>query len=179
MKVEVESRGFAFRLDNDTRSHIEAVARWLVDSHGKPGLLLRGDVGNGKTSLATAVINLIEFVTELQDGYGNRKKVLSLTAKKISRYVMTEEGRKTYEKLLVAPMLAIDELGEEPTEVMSYGMLYEPMKDLLLERYDRQLFTIATSNLGADQMRDKYSSRVTDRFREMMEVVNFKNPSYR
>lgn len=179
LKVEVANRNRRLIFNDSTKEHILHIARWLVDGDGKPGLMLRGYVGNGKTSLLLAVINLVGFITEEAGGYSNRKEIVFRTAKEIARMMTTEEGRNEYSKLVRTPLLAIDELGEEPAQVMVYGMIHEPLKDLLLERYSRQLFTIVTSNLKSAQMEEKYSTRITDRFREMMEVVNFKNTSYR
>lgn len=140
---------------------------------------MRGDVGNGKTALMKAIINLVSFVTEEVDGYSARKEIRFITAKEISRLMTTEEGRNEYNKMVSTPMLAIDELGEEPAEVMVYGMIYQPLKELLLERYGKQLFTMITSNLTVVKIKERYTHRVTDRFREMMEVINFTNNSYR
>lgn len=179
LKVEVANRNRKLQFNESTKGHILQIARWLVDGDGKPGLMLRGDVGNGKTSLLLSVINLVGFATEATYGYSNRKEIVFKTAKEISRMMTTEEGRKEYSRLVKTPMLAIDELGEEPGQVMVYGMIHEPLKDLLLERYSRQLFTMVTSNLKGTQIEEKYSTRIRDRFREMMEVVNFKEASFR
>lgn len=178
LKVEVESRGRSLILDEFTKEHILQVARWLIDKNGKCGLLLRGGLGNGKTSTMKAIINLIEYITEVSD-YSNRKIIKCFSAKDIASMITSEQGRNEYKSLCKEPLLAIDELGEEPSEIISYGMIYEPLKDLLLKRYNDQKFTLITSNLISDAMKAKYSSRITDRFREMMEIVNFKNKSYR
>lgn len=90
-----------------------------------------------------------------------------------------------YLKLFNEELLAIDEVGEEPAEIISYGMVYTPIRDLLEERYNRQRLTIITTNLVQSekkqlfQIRDHYGERVVDRFREMMKIVPFHNSSYR
>lgn len=145
----------------------------------KPGLMLRGDVGNGKTSLMRAIRLLVSFVTEQAKGYGNRMTIPEWSARKIALLCGDEQGRKEYRNLIEEPLLAIDELGEEPSDVISYGMVYEPLKDLLLERYNKQLFTIVTTNLTRDKIEAKYSKRIADRFSEMMCIINFTNSSYR
>jgi len=48
------------------------------------------------------------------------------------------------------PMLAIDDMGIEPLEVMEYGNMVSPIVELLTRRYDEQLFTIMTTNLTPD-----------------------------
>ena len=76
-------------------------------------------------------------------------------------------------------MLAIDDLGIEPAEVMDYGNILNPVIDLISYRYNEQLFTIVTTNLNPKQIRDKYGDRIADRFNEMMKKVIFENDSYR
>ena len=67
----------------------------------------------------------------------------------------------------------------EPTEVVEYGNVLNPIIDLIEYRYLRQLFTLVTTNLTAEQIRKKYGNRIADRFNEMLEVIVFKNQSYR
>jgi DNA replication protein DnaC len=47
--------------------------------------------------------------------------------------------------------------------------------DILSYRYDEQLCTLATTNLGAEDIETYYDGRIKDRFREMMLIVNFKD----
>lgn len=178
MKIETERRGHKFILDEATRSHIEEASKWLIGVNDKPGIMLRGYVGNGKTTMMRAMILVISFITEL-NGYNNRVVVPIYTARRIAALCAEKETRVEYRKLIGLPILAIDDLGEEPGEIINYGMVYEPLKDMLLERYDKQLATIVTTNLQKDKLIEKYSERVYDRFREMMGVINFKNASYR
>ena len=86
---------------------------------------------------------------------------------------------KKIEKLKKEPMLAIEDMGRESTEVLDYGNVYNPVIDLLEYRYDQQLFTAFTSNLSVDELAKKYGTRITDRFREMFLKVVFTNQSYR
>jgi len=180
MKAEVAFRRRAIELDDATRTHIELAARWITDPNGKAGLLLMGICGNGKTTLMRAIARLIAFLTEETLGYSKRKTVRLISAKEIARCCAA--GRNAagdYTGLFAEPMLAIDDLGTEPAEVVSYGMAYTPLVDLLCERYDRQLLTIVTTNLTATGIDTAYGQRVHDRLREIMEVIPFNNPSYR
>lgn len=67
----------------------------------------------------------------------------------------------------------------EPIEVMDYGNISYPLIDLLTQRYELQQFTIITTNLTGQAIREKYGDRIADRLNEMMEKVGFTNPSYR
>lgn len=179
MKAVVESRGQKIVFDNATRDHIRDVARWLINPKGKPGIMLRGLYGNGKTTLLKALKWLIEFATEETLGYNDRKTVKFMTAKEIASLCSVEESRKRYRALFSEPMLAIDDFGEEPAECLIYGMPLNPMTDLLLHRYDRQLMTVVSTNLTSEEIGKKYGGRIRDRLKEMMETVNFENQSYR
>ena len=76
-------------------------------------------------------------------------------------------------------MLAIDDLGKEPAEVLSFGNVLSPVVDLLEYRYQHQLFTAITTNLVPDELQDKYGVRIADRFNEMLQPIVFQDVSYR
>ena len=76
-------------------------------------------------------------------------------------------------------LFAIDDLGEEPKEVLSYGNAITPVVDILEDRYRKREITLITTNLDADGIKEKYGVRVADRLREMMMIIPFTNPSYR
>lgn len=50
-------------------------------------------------------------------------------------------------------MLAIEDMGREPTEVLDYGNILNPVIDLIEYRYDAQLFTVITTNLNKKEIR--------------------------
>ncbi|MCS2960509.1 hypothetical protein NXV12_04270 [Bacteroides thetaiotaomicron] len=51
--------------------------------------------------------------------------------------------------------------------------------ELIYARYDRQLFTIATSNLADEEFGDRYGERIADRMEEMFERLHYSQKSYR
>lgn len=180
MRAETAYRHRQFILDDDTRSHILQAARWIIDPEGKPGLMMMGLCGNGKTTLMRAIARLVEFLTEEAFGYSRRKTVKLVTAKEIARICGSngEDGRQ-YESLFSDSMLGIDDVGTEPAEVMYYGRLYTPLIDLIGDRYDHQRFTIITTNLTKEEIKDHYGERIYDRLKEIMEIIVFTNNSYR
>jgi DNA replication protein DnaC len=177
MKAVVEYRGREFVFDADTKRHIQAAAKWLIDPCGTPGLLLCGLCGNGKTSLAQAINWLVGLVTEKEYGYSKRKYFELYTAKNICR-IFVKKGSE-YDDACKTDMLIIDDLGEEPREVIDYGQPHTPIIDMIHERYEMQRLTIITTNLEADDLREKYGVRVYDRLREMVTSIIFENESYR
>lgn len=182
--AEVRIRRRDLTLDEDTKNHIRAAAEWLGDPKGKIGFMMTGLYGNGKTTLMAAMCNLINWLFDSAVS-NERKSIRTVKAKDIAWLAIDKDGRKEFEKLYWEDMLAIDEVGEEPAEIIHYGMVFTPIRDLLEERYARQKFTIMATNLVESkqknllQITDHYGARVTDRIREMMKIVPFHNPSYR
>ncbi|MDY4246585.1 MAG: hypothetical protein SOX65_08945, partial [Porphyromonas sp.] len=66
-----------------------------------------------------------------------------------------------------------------PTERIEYGNITTPVVELLEYRYENMLPTIVSTNLTPSELGRKYQARIADRFNEMLEIVVFKNNSYR
>lgn len=183
-EAEVRFRRRELIADDETIDHIRIAAEWLRNPHAKSGFMMTGLYGNGKTTLLKAMCSLINYLYDSACS-NDRKQIRILNAKDIARMAIDKNLRDSYENLFYEELLAIDEVGEEPAELIVYGMVYTPLRDLLEERYARQKFTIITTNLVQNpekqlfQIRDHYGERVVDRFREMMKILPFKNDSYR
>ena len=178
-RAETNNRGNELIFDADTRKHIEDAAKWLINPNGKIGLFLIGAPGNGKTTLMRGIARLIEHITEVELGYSRRIAPKYCTARDVNR-ISTNDGRAAeYEELIRTPILCLDELGQEATEVLRYGNVETPVIDLLLTRYDKQRMTIVATNLAQDDLIAKYNERTYDRLKEMMEVITFRQDSYR
>lgn len=175
---QVEQRHCRFSADAETMSTIRQAAQWLTTDN-KFGLMLMGAPGNGKTTLTRAIYQLID-VLDLYESTGNVCHRLSInlcTAKQLVR--MAQKDWRAYREQVNAPMLAIDDLGEEAVDVMDYGNIINPVIDALSFRYNAQSFTIISTNLPNSQIRRDYGDRIADRLNEMMQVIIFTNPSFR
>ena len=188
---QVVSRGGTCRLEGFTGQIIARVARLLSsldDTQSEKlaaaprsfGIAFLGNVGNGKTTLMRAIDNVyhgaaaIRLVDPYMLGheYQNDFGIRIVKAREIAEWVRTDPAR--YRAAVDDPALGIDDLGTEPKEVIDYGRVLTPMIDLLMERYDRQLFTMITSNLNPDKIKEHYGDeRISDRLREIFEVVTF------
>lgn len=140
----------------------------------KFGILLMGNSGTGKTTLLYAL-----------QQYYRRVKYYRKEASPLLRVVMAKEIRdeddscKRIKNLCAEPLLGIDDFGAEPTENLVFGSVATPLTDLLEYRYDRQLFTVLTTNLSPAEIKAKYGNRIADRFREMFLKLIFNYQSFR
>lgn len=175
-KAEVVRRHRTFEETEETKGVISKLAGILTRQTEKFGILFCGTCGNGKTTTVYALSSAIEMLSRakmLDDGYKGLRIVNSGDVLRLAQ----DEDR--FRLLKNEELLAIDDMGREATEIMDYGNRVAPMTDLLEYRYDRQLFTLVTTNLIPKEIREKYGARIADRFNEMMNVLIFEHPTYR
>lgn len=170
------------------RENINRVSVWLCDPLKRPGLLLYGNVGTGKTTLLKAICATINRICTMEeDERGVKETVLDIPnaisivkAKQIiTEFTVRNEQNNRYNLMNKVALLAIDELGVENTEAKLYGNTSEPLIDLLCERYDKQLCTIISTNMGLEEIEERYGRRVSDRFSEMFTAIPFTEQSFR
>lgn len=178
-KGEVCERQRTFIQNTDTLRALSEIANAIVNPDGRFGIALAGTVGNGKTTALRALQRVISCLDLPDRSNPNRIAWLSLPAYKASQLVeMWEENPAQFHRLCAAPLLGIDELGEENVDVRRYGNFATPICDLLYHRYDRRLFTVITTNLG-NSIRERYGDRIADRLNEMAVKIVFRSPSFR
>ena len=157
---------------------IDRMAAWLAGDSSKFAAVLCGGCGNGKTTLVKAFQNLLSYLNiPVPDGHGKTYGMRICDAREIAGIARTDYP--AFLTLARMPMLAIDDVGIEPLEVMEYGNVVSPIVELLTKRYDEQLFTLMTTNLTPDGIRKRYGDRIADRLNEMAVVIPFKNATYR
>lgn len=181
---EMLKRGVKASVDDITRAKVAKAAKWLTGDY-KTGLLLYGTVGSGKTTLALAVCELISILHHSAI-VSESKGVARVTANNLVelRTACHDKERalaneQKFELFRSAPMLFIDDIGVESASIKTWGNELTPVIDLLYHRYDKQLFTIITSNLDDNGIGGFYGCRVADRFNEMFDRISYTNPSYR
>lgn len=179
-QVEVQRVGRVLKKDEATRNVIAKVAHWLTNKSGNDfGMMFCGMCGNGKSTLLRAIQNSFNWlrdnarfsVDEMKAGYD---KVPIYEAKKIVTDYASQE--RYYNNVAI---LGIDDLGNEPTEIVKFGQLFNPICDLLESRYNDRLITFVTTNLTPKELRVKYGARIVDRMNETMKIVVFGHNSYR
>lgn len=176
-EAQVELRGGAVQYDEMTVRNLRLVAETLAGDSHKFGLLLAGTCGNGKTTTMRAVQSVVMLLNNTYyNRCGQRIGNRLLEARGIAQLSDKTGTLNIYQ---TTPLLFIDDLGREPTEVMRYGNVTSPITELLEYRYNQRLTTIVTTNLEPSEIREKYGDRIADRFNEMFVVVRYTGNSYR
>ena len=158
-----QDRDILFRLCNYFIAEQENCKKFGLDL--KKGILLTGPVGCGKTSL----MKLLRHLSPLSRPY----QVMS-TRNIVFSY--NHLGYKTIQDFGDGSYFCFDDLGVEPTGRF-YGKDCNVMGEILLSRYE--LFrmsgvrTHATTNLNADELEERYGSRVRSRMRELFNLIAF------
>ena len=143
---------------------IASVARWMCGA-GKPGLILYGGYGTGKTTM-------LEAVKYVMDCRCNATASRIYTAEKFLS-VAEADGRNLF------GLLIIDELGREPDVIKDYGNKKRPVPDMICWREKRAMPLLAATNLTEDELRAKYGEYVYDRLKSLCNRVFFDGESYR
>ena len=161
-----------------TERVFEAIEKW--QSSPKSGLILAGNAGNGKTTIARAIFLAAQRYAE--QNFTGAEKARNLPAWATAKQVVgvVEAGKDdVYSRFEAKQILFIDDFGEEATDANRFGNIKTPMIDLLEERYFRKSATIITTNLSMEAIKEKYGARVEDRLKEMCAVIGFNEKSFR
>ncbi len=197
----VTYRGGTFISDVHTMTKIEKVAGWLSSLSAKPMLLLSGNRGAGKSEMARSIEKLItalgegarsleqqngSWITTSQENKEQARlfkaitdlpKPMIVTAQQLVTFATKESPE--YDRAKKTPILIVDDLGAEPSNVKVYGSDYYPIVDLINERYDKMSTTVFTTNLSMVDISNYYGDRIADRLTEVCEVLIYSNDSYR
>lgn len=163
--------------DTHALDKINRTAKWIKDGQ-KTSLMLYGSVGNGKTTIAKAIMSVLkQFKPQEQ-------RFCSVTASTLIRIKYDPAFASTFtvcdhNTYLTSDILLLDELGMENETIKHYGNEDTPIQDLLFYRYEHNKPTIITSNLDNKGLLERYGERIMDRTKEQYDKVNYTNPSYR
>jgi len=160
-------------LPPEQRENLELVFRAAYNFAQSPEgwLVLQGVNGCGKTHLAAAIVNyryqanqpaLFVVVPEFLDHL---------------RYTFSPESKVSYdqlfEKVKTAPLLVLDDFGEQSTTPWAQEKLYQ----VINYRYNAQLPTVITTVCSLDEIESRVGSRLIDK--QLSTFFNITAPDYR
>lgn len=144
-----------------TEKNYAPVADWLANNGGR-GLLMIGGCGLGKTLIATHIIPLLmlKFC---------RKSATVCTARELAQNPDSIIGKH---------IIVVDDIGTESISNI-YGNKRLPFAELCDAAEHKGKLIILTSNLTADEIKERYGERVIDRLRAITKPVVFTGKSMR
>jgi DNA replication protein DnaC len=174
-----------FPADSRTAGTVAALRRWLVAD--KPGLLLWGAFGVGKTSLAISLLRALV----LERGQVGMFFVVAELMHELKQAMDTpnESAPRLLSALQRVDVLVLDDLGAEQTKRAPRQALDEPamvsewveeqLYVLLDYRKNHQLRTLVTSNLDPKRLVEHVGKRIMWRALEHADVVHVDGPNLR
>lgn len=139
----------------------ENIAEWLSNNQGR-GLMLYGMCGLGKTVICSRVIPLL----------------LNTYCRLLSTIINAQQMNERVDQLLEKGILVIDDVGTEDIAV-SYGNKRVAFAELVDNAEKKGKILIITTNLSAEELKNKYGERVIDRLRAITKIINIKGKSLR
>jgi len=160
-------------LSPEQRENLELVFRAVFRFAESPEgwLVLQGVNGCGKTHLAAAIVNY-----RYQANQPARFIVVPEFLDHL-RYTFSPESKISYdqlfEKVKTAPLLVLDDFGEQSTTPWAQEKLYQ----VINYRYNAQLPTVITTVCKLDEIESRIGSRLIDK--QLSTFLNITVPDYR
>lgn len=139
----------------------EKVCNWLRNNNGKH-LCLCGGVGTGKTLMACEIIPIL---------FNRQYNKIFTCIKAVDLHKCL--GVAKYNKFVV-----IDDFGTE-NDAIEYGQKTNQFNEWLDTLVRRECLVIITTNLNAEQIKQRYGLRTYDRIRGLFEVITTNEKSLR
>ena len=159
-----------------TRRVIKELAIFLTDpTDCRFSVMLCGTTGNGKSTLHRA---FNRFWSVMIDNHIVATQHPFMRDAKMFQHIMAY-ARNWEEVLRMYTWVGIQDMGKEPGESMQWGRITTPVQDLIEFRYDVGLPVFITTNLTAEQIREKYQERTASRLNDMVKVIIFGDIDYR
>lgn len=140
----------------------DLIADWLGDNKGK-GLFLYGGNGRGKSVMIEIIIPAI-----LRAYY---RKVVSLVSSKALNERI-DDNKLRIDELLKVKLLSIDDVGKE-SPLVHYGEVRIAFAEIMDSAEKNGNFILASSNLDADELLEKYDNAVLERIKSCCFRVPF------
>ena len=162
-------------LNDENKRVIGQVALWYSwdkrfkgDIH--KGLMIRGNVGTGKSLIVQALCEIIRAYEILVPCFLHATELAELYARDDVEGIDRAKKRS---------YTIIDDVGVEAVETQNYGNVKEPFNDVFDYRHRNNKRTIITTNLTLFDIEETYGTRIIDRFRECMNDLVLDGESFR
>ena len=180
--IDDENR-FAFENCDTSMKCLDPVSGQVIPGRLNRGIYIAGNTGTGKTwcmEIMQAYIQAIGFRILWQDDTEPRPLWWRTIRADGLCDVWTETGNVSAYK--TAPMLCIQDLGNEPQEALYMGNRLDVARYIIEYRGDAHAeLTFITSNLrmGGDILKERYGDRVASRLTEMCNYFEIKGKDRR
>lgn len=162
-------------LDRSCNPHAFDACQELAETgtyNGKPGVVLSGEPGNGKTTLAAAALRC----------YIQRTKGKSPVmfwpvnqALQIAQDSFGTAGSQQLSSLYAYDFMVVDDIGKRRQTDWTQEVLYGVLDSI----YNKQHMVIITTNWTADEMFEKLEYSLASRIHEMCHEIILKTHDYR
>lgn len=168
--VNIDRHGVPADVRTQWRRVKAFIAALNAHIHRGEGLILAGGVGTMKTTMAIAVLR--ELVDTKGQGYFIPMASLLDTINGMRE--RHDTSLQAFEqKLRTTSLLVLDDLGAE----YDHTWVQCKVDAIVNERYNRMRSTIVTTNLSAQDIRDRYQLRIFDRLRATNQLITFTGKS--
>jgi DNA replication protein DnaC len=157
--------GLGFNCSDGNLDAISKIAKNTFLSEKLRGFALQGNFDTGKTFFSKRFVYIANTIKE--------KVAFLYTANEMSRFFKNEDA-DSVNFLYKSIILVIDDVGTEPSEVVSFGTRFQPFSELIQQRYDKNNAIWFTTNIDQDSFEKVYGERITSRLKEMTYGVIFK-----
>lgn len=148
--------------DLEQTEAVKAAQEWIDGYQVGKGLLLLGQVGTGKSSIAGALASTLGAPV-----HASFWPVADMLAKMQDEFGQPQDGYNVRQKIDRRDGLVLDDLGTElPTAWQT-----KALTDVIAHRYDNGLTLIATTNLTPKMLGERLGERTVSRLHEMCELV--------
>lgn len=165
------------RKDEFTKAVVKAASRWLSFPEARQSLLLTGDYGNGKSTLANSICDAYIMLSGRTPLRISAVQIADFYADGLTAYEQ-QQNRLKLEQLLKAYVVFIDDVGKE-SKIKSWGSEKHPIELIISERYKSRRTTILTSNFAMVEFENLYGKYILERMKETYNTIEFRHPSYR
>lgn len=174
--IEADERG----IPDNVKVNYQKIKHYAedIDSkiHDGVGLVLSGDYGTMKTTLAVAVLR-----HWLERGIMSRGMFVPMCSLIDNLFTMRsgdrEEWARYENRIRNTTLLVIDDLGGELAGGQEWVL--SKVDSIITERYNKMLPVIITTNFNKEQLVNSYSGRLIDRIRSSCMMLTFHGHSQR